>query len=267
MVSDTVGPLPSLAALCAAGAIGSSPVAGIGWGLLAMFFVAILPYVATWKIRHPAEGGRLSVSVRAGYMGLAALTAAVGLLMLWLLGAPSQLVATVIAILVTLVVVAVTNALGDEATISPQRRRGGQLVVLPMASLFAMIAIPPVAWARLKLGRHSTVELAAGTAVGVVVAELCWLLCSRNPARQGRCLGRRSNRSGARQPLPDRLGTERERGRNAPDRLVLIRVIAGRLAEFGDLCIGENRGWDSKNRRRARRLSVAEVGLVASPAA
>jgi hypothetical protein len=76
MVSDTVGPLPSLAALCAAGAIGSSPVAGIGWGLLAMFFVAILPYVATWKIRHPAEGGRLSVSVRAGYMGLAALTAA-----------------------------------------------------------------------------------------------------------------------------------------------------------------------------------------------
>jgi putative flippase GtrA len=172
MVSDTVGPLPSLAALCAAGAIGSSPVAGIGWGLLAMFFVAILPYVATWKIRHPAEGGRLSVSVRAGYMGLAALTAAVGLLMLWLLGAPSQLLATVIAILVTLVVAAVTNARWGWSNHLAACAAGVAMLVVLLgpASLFAVIAIPPVAWARLRLGRHSTVELAAGTAIGVVVA-------------------------------------------------------------------------------------------------
>lgn len=171
-VSDTFGPLPSLGALCAAGAEGSTPFAGVGWGLLAMFFVAILPYSITWKMRHPSGGGRLGSSVRAAYMGLAVGTAAVGLGLLWLLGAPHQLLWVVIAILVTLAVVAVTNAKWGWSNHLAACAAGVSMLVVLLGpgALIAAVVLPAVAWARLAMNRHSVPELVAGAVIGAGVA-------------------------------------------------------------------------------------------------
>lgn len=173
LVSDTFGPLPPLAALCGAGAAHSgSPLAGAAWGVLAMFFVAILPYVVTWRIRHPAHGGRPSPRARLSYMGLAVVTAVAGLGVLRWLGAPGAVISVVIAILVTLAVVTVTNARwGWSNHLAACAAGVAMLVVLfGVAGLWALPAVPAVAWARLTLGRHTPVELALGAVVGVVVS-------------------------------------------------------------------------------------------------
>lgn len=173
VVSDSLGPLPPLAALCGAGAKGtSSTLAGIGWGLLAMFFAAILPYVLTWRMRHPAGGGRLAPWARASYMGLAVVTAVLGLLVLHWLGAPDAVVSAVIAIVASLAVVAVTNARwGWSNHLAACAAGVAMLVVLfGPAGLWAALALPAVAWARLTLNRHTPGELVLGGLVGAVIS-------------------------------------------------------------------------------------------------
>lgn len=171
-VSDSLGPLPSLSALCGAGALHSSIAAGIAWGLLAMFFAAILPYLVTWKIRHPASGATVPRPVRGAYMGLAVVTAAVGVIVLIPLGAPSAVIQTTIAIMLCLGVVAVTNALWRWSNHMAACAAGVAmlLVLFGWPALISAAALPAVAWSRLRLGRHSLVELVLGALCGAAVA-------------------------------------------------------------------------------------------------
>lgn len=177
-VSDTLGPLPPLVALCAAAATHRSALAGTGWGLVAMFFVAILPYLATWKIRHPAGGGRPSPAARATYMGVAVVTGAGGLGVLYELDAPAELVSAVIAILVSLAVSTVTNARWGWSNHMAACCAGVAMliVLLGPVGFWAVTAIPCVAWARLALRRHVVGELVLGGVVGAVVSSAVLLL-------------------------------------------------------------------------------------------
>jgi hypothetical protein len=173
-VSDTLGPLPPLAALCTAGALHTAVLAGVGWGLLAMFFSAILPYLVTWKMRHPAGGARPGRRARAIYMGLAVLTAAVGVAVLIPLGSPAAVVDVTVTIIVCLVVVVVPNARWRWSNHMAACAAGcAMLVVLAgTAGLLAVAALPAVAWARLRLERHTLAELVGGGVLGAVVAAV-----------------------------------------------------------------------------------------------
>ena len=171
-VSDSLGPLPPLAALCGAGALHRGPWAGVGWGLLAMFFVAILPYLVTWKPRHPPAGRRPSRRARGAYMGLAVVTAGVGIAVLALVGAPSAVVKVTVTIMVCLAVVAVTNAVWRWSNHMAACAAGVAMLVVLFGwpGLISVVALPAVAWARLKLHRHSVIELLLGTLCGAVIA-------------------------------------------------------------------------------------------------
>jgi len=137
-----------------------------------MFFVAILPYLATWRIRHPAGGGRPSPSARATYMGLAVGTAAIGVVALDALGSPGRVLAAVAAVLISLAVVAVTNAKWGWSNHMAACAAGVAmlLVLFGWPALWATCALPAVAWARLSLGRHVPAELVLGAAVGATVS-------------------------------------------------------------------------------------------------
>ncbi|MCW2528615.1 MAG: hypothetical protein JWM76_3475 [Pseudonocardiales bacterium] len=171
-VSDSLGPLPTLAALCGSGTLHASVVAGISWGLLAMFFAAILPYLVTWKVRHPSGGGRPSRRGRGAYMGIAVVTAAVGIAVLILLGAPAAVVDATLTILICLGVVAVTNSLWRWSNHMAACAAGVVMlcVLFGWPGLIAAAALPAVAWARLRLGRHSRTELVLGALCGAAVA-------------------------------------------------------------------------------------------------
>ena len=171
-VSDSLGPLPSLSALCGAGALHSSVIVGVGWGLLAMFFAAILPYLVTWRVRHPAGDRRPSRTTRAAYMGLAVVTAAAGIAVLIPLGAPSAVVKVTVTIMICLCVVAVTNALWRWSNHMAACAAGVAMlcVLFGWYGLIAAVALPAVAWARLQLGRHSRIELVLGALCGAAVS-------------------------------------------------------------------------------------------------
>jgi hypothetical protein len=172
VVSDLFGPLPTLAALCGAGALHTSALAGIGWGLLAMVFAAIVPYLVTWRLRHPADGSRPTGRDRASYMGLAVLTAAAGIVVLRILGSPDAVVDVTVAIMICLAVVAVTNALWHWSNHMAGCAAGVAMLVVLFGApgLLAAAALPAVAWARLALGRHTVSELVLGTMCGAAVA-------------------------------------------------------------------------------------------------
>lgn len=180
LVSDSLGPLPPLAALCGAGALHASIAAGIGWGLLAMFFAAILPYAVTWRVRHPADGTRPDRGTRGLYMALAVVTAAVGITVLTLLAAPLAVVDVTVTIMIALSVVAVTNAWWRWSNHMAASAAGVSMLVVLFgpAALVAAVALPAVAWSRRALGRHSGRELllgalcGAGVSVPVLVALL-----------------------------------------------------------------------------------------------
>ncbi len=178
VASDVIGPLPVVVALCAAGVTnGASWPSGVGWGLLAMFFVGILPYSVTWKVRHPADDEKPSQRSRVAYMGTAVVTAAVGLAVLRLSGAPADVVRLTTAILVALVVTAVCNSRWRWSNHMAAATSGAALLVVRLGAigLLAIVAIPLVAWARLVLQRHDVGELFGGLVLGATVAPLVLL--------------------------------------------------------------------------------------------
>lgn len=173
LISDTLGPLPVLAALCGAGALESSnALIGIAWGLLAMIFVAIAPYLLTWRIRHPPNGGRPSKPMRSLYMGLAVVGAGVGLIVLSWIGAPNEVAYVVVAVLASLVVAAASNALWRWSNHMAACASGVAMlaVLFGLPGLVSASALPLVAWARLALSRHTSAELVLGATTGAIVS-------------------------------------------------------------------------------------------------
>ena len=170
-VSDVLGPLPVTVALCAAGVRHSSTwAAGIGWGLVAILFSAILPYVATWRIRHPADGSLPASRARVTYMAVAALTAAVGLVVIHVLGGPWEVIRATVSILITLVITAAVNARWRWSNHVSACAAGVTLLVAEVGEtgLLAAAAVIAVAWARLSLQRHDRAQLLGGLIIGAL---------------------------------------------------------------------------------------------------
>lgn len=153
----------------------SSWVVGLGWGLLAVLFSAVVPYAiihlgvrrGTLTDRHigvreqrrkPLIYGLLSVLV-----GLGALT---------VLDAPRALVAMVVVMFAVLLAVTLVNQVWKlSAHTAVSAGSAGVLIAVfgpALAAAFAVVAL--IGWSRVRLGDHTAGQVVAGTATGVLIA-------------------------------------------------------------------------------------------------
>lgn len=174
VVSDAVGPLPVLVALCLAGRRdGLAAGASIAWGVAALMLLAVVPYVVTYRVRHPRDGLRPNRARKGAYMAGVAAIAAAGLTLLWLVGAPPALLAAAIVVVLTLAVTSVATAVAGWSNHAAACAAGVAMSSVLGGPVWLLLAIActSVGWARVTLGRHSWGQVGWGAAVGAVVSS------------------------------------------------------------------------------------------------
>jgi hypothetical protein len=161
-------------------AAGTVP-AGLGWGLLAVVFSSVIPYgVIWWGVRRGEltdhHIGRREQRRKPLIIGLASVL--VGLVLLIVLSAPRQLVAMVVVMLVVLLGTTAVNLrwkLSAHAAVSAGSATVLVLVFGPWL-LFGAVLVALIGWSRVVLRDHTTAQVIAGTASGVLLAALVWTL-------------------------------------------------------------------------------------------
>ncbi|MFD9129012.1 hypothetical protein [Kitasatospora sp. NPDC059571] len=156
--------------------------AGPGWGLLAALFCGILPIsLILWGVRRGALTDKHIRVRRQRVLPMAAslLCVLAGLALLRGLGAPAEVVALVVAMLVGLVsslAVTVRWQISIHNSVA-----GGTALVLalvfgPWAGIAAAAGAAAIGWSRLVLKAHTPAQVLAGTALGGVSALVFALL-------------------------------------------------------------------------------------------
>ena len=158
--------------------------AGVAWGLLASLFAAVIPAAIVhrgvlsgrWTDHHLSRREQRIVPLAAAIVSVV-----VGLVLLALLGAPRVLVALQVAALATLVfATAVTLAWKISFHVAVITLAASALTVVGGAWwALAWLAVPAVAWARLRLAAHTVAQLAAGALLGAGVTVATLLLAGR----------------------------------------------------------------------------------------
>jgi membrane-associated phospholipid phosphatase len=174
LISEALGPVPLGIALCVGVGASTDRAAGAAWGLLAILFTAVLPYLVTWRARHPGGGSRPSRSVRVRYLAMTLLSAAVGTTMVALAGAPDRVIAVATTILIGLATGALVNARWRASNHATAVAGGITMLVvlyggwfLPMYALVGLVG-----WSRVTSGRHSWAEVVAGAVLGAAVSAI-----------------------------------------------------------------------------------------------
>jgi hypothetical protein len=160
---------------------GTGWLSAVGWMALAITFVGIIPYVMTWRFRHPANGSLQPKRMRSLSMLFAAGAAAIGLVILLLLGAPHGLLVTTGSIIATLIVIAWTNTHWRWSNHVAAAAAGTAILVVEASFLgaFGAVATCAVAAARVSLNRHSWSECVWGAAAGATTAALMQIVLSK----------------------------------------------------------------------------------------
>lgn len=154
---------------------------GIGWGLLTIFFCAVVPYGIIWL---GVRRGRLTdhhISVREQrrtplVWGLASVL--LGLVLLIILHAPRPLIAMVVVMFAVLLIVTAINQawkISAHAAVS-----SGAVTVLiivfgpPLAAVFLLVAA--IGWSRVQRREHTTTQVIAGAITGAAIAAPLYIL-------------------------------------------------------------------------------------------
>ena len=149
------------------------PLAGVGWGMLAAFFAAGLPFAITHRLRANRPGGGHASWRRVAYLAIALASAAAGIALLVLLGAPSLVTAATVTMMVGLLSSLLINtrwAISNHTAAAA----GGAAILTVMLGPVVLVVLGPlvaaVAWARVALNLHTPGQAAAGVALGATVA-------------------------------------------------------------------------------------------------
>lgn len=174
LLSEALGPMPLGVAVCVGVGAATDRWAGVGWGLMAAGLAALLPYGATWRLRHPRHYRAVSWRVRVAYLLVTLACAASGVLMVGLLGGPRRVVAVAGTIVAGL---AVAAALNTRFRVSNHAcAAAGSSVILAVLYgpifLVGLVVAAAVGWSRVRLGRHSAAEVAGGVVVGALVCAV-----------------------------------------------------------------------------------------------
>lgn len=174
LIGEVLGPVPLGVAVCASVGAATDGVAGLGWGLLAILFAAVLPYFATWRARHPSDGARPPRAARVRYLSLTLLSAAAGTVIVAVAGAPSRVVAVTVTILVGLLAGVAANLRVRTSNHVSAAAGGATMLVVLYGGWFvlAFAVVVLVGWSRVVAGRHSPAEVIVGGVLGTAVSAL-----------------------------------------------------------------------------------------------
>jgi membrane-associated phospholipid phosphatase len=176
LVGELLSPPPILAGLALVVAWDSSPTPAMAvvWGTIAAVFASVLPYAL---ILGGVRRGRLTdknISLREQRIrfGVVAITSILlGLVLLAAFDAPAEMVALVAAIAVGVAcgwVITRWWKISVHAAIA-----AGAATVLLLVFGLALLVVWPlvavIAWSRVQVGDHTTAQVLAGVALGVVV--------------------------------------------------------------------------------------------------
>lgn len=154
---------------------------GIGWGLFAGFFSAVLPIVfiafgqrrGYWGDRHVRRRQDRLVLI-PGIMA----SVAAGLGLMAALGAPREMTALVVAMLATLVAILAVTAVWKVSVHTAVS--SGAIAMLALAYgpwlLAAYPAVAVVGWSRVVLRDHTLAQVVAGAFLGLLVAGPVFLV-------------------------------------------------------------------------------------------
>jgi hypothetical protein len=159
--------------------------AGVGWGLLAALFTAVLPTLfISYGVRHGRWNDRNVGARRPRLLVLTFITASVaaGLILLLVLGAPPLLtgyLAFMLASVAVLALVTVVWKISIHCAVA-----SGSVTILaltfgpPVLCGYVLVAL--LCWARVTVQDHSVAQVVAGSVLGAVAAAgayalLAWL--------------------------------------------------------------------------------------------
>lgn len=177
VVTEVTGPANTVAVVVLSVAISSAPrtPSGVIMAILATVFAAVIPFgYVVWRVKS----GRLTdhhISVRTErtipiIVGLASV--AVGLTLILIAGAPSQLLALFITGVAGMVVILLVTRRWKISvhlsTFAGAAVIGGFTFGLSVGILIGS-CIPLVAWSRVELEDHTWPQVAAGTLAGLIV--------------------------------------------------------------------------------------------------
>ncbi|MFJ7588897.1 hypothetical protein ACIQZO_16240 [Streptomyces sp. NPDC097617] len=176
VLSDVLAPANLVVALLLlVGRHSTGSWAGLGWGLLAALFCGVVPIgIIALGVRRGALSDQ-HIRVRRQRvlpMALSLVSVLAGIALLHLLGAPREVFALVVAMLVGLVsslLVTVVWQISIHMSVA-----GGTvmilLLVLGAPALPAALVVAAAGWSRLVLKAHTAAQLLAGTALGAAAA-------------------------------------------------------------------------------------------------
>ena len=163
--------LPLIVGLHAAG----SPVEGLGWGLLASLFCAIIPYA---MILRGVRQGRLSDrhigerAQRTGPLLFGLGSVLIGLALLLATHAPRELVALIVASFAGGAVATGVNHFWKSSVHAGVAAASAVVLVLVYgpALLATVVVVAAVGWSRVRLRDHTVAQVIVGAAIGAVIA-------------------------------------------------------------------------------------------------
>ncbi|MFD3775747.1 hypothetical protein [Streptomyces sp. NPDC058612] len=176
IISDVLAPANLVVAqLLLIGQHGTGSAAGLGWGLLAALFCGVVPLgIITLGVRR----GTLTdqhIRVRRQRvvpMALSLVSVAAGITLLRVLGAPADVFALVVAMLVGLGS-SLLVTIGWQISIHMSVAAGTVMIlflVFGPAALPAALGAAAIGWSRLVLRAHTPAQLLAGAALGGAAA-------------------------------------------------------------------------------------------------
>lgn len=152
---------------------------GIAWWVVALTLVVGVPYLILFRaLRRGKIDDRQVVrrSQRPALFAAAAAAVAAALLILFLAGAPQPLVWLIFAMLCGLAAMGLTTTVWKASM--HMAVAAGVVAVLfieqPVAGAVSSLALPVLAWARWRDGRHSAAQLAGGLVIGAAVAGIVY---------------------------------------------------------------------------------------------
>ncbi|HJY55494.1 MAG TPA: hypothetical protein VJ418_03855 [Streptosporangiaceae bacterium] len=164
--------------------------AGIGWGLLAALFTAVLP---TLFISHGVRDGRWSDrnvgARRPRLLVLAFITAsvAVGLILLLVLGAPFLLTGYLAFMLASVAVLAAITTVWKISIHCAVASGSVTILALTYGPLVlcAYLLVGLLGWARVAVKDHSVAQVVAGSVLGAAAAAVAYALLAWLTFRAG----------------------------------------------------------------------------------
>ncbi|MFE2169691.1 hypothetical protein ACFXB3_32275 [Streptomyces sp. NPDC059447] len=176
VLTDALAPANLVVALLLLiGWAGTGSWSGLGWGLLAALFCGVVPIGII--VLGVKRGALTDQHIRVRHqrmvpMALSLVSVVVGIGLLYVLGAPADVFALVVAMLVGLVsslAVTVVWQISIHMSVA-----GGSVMILLLAFgpavLPAALLAAAVGWSRLVLKAHTPAQLLAGTALGGTAA-------------------------------------------------------------------------------------------------